>query len=88
MNLEEKKKIIALGKKLARECQHPIVLGEKDSSAQCEVCGKWLGWWCPDSPNHVCEYYGKHPSWYNPYGEEEFYNEDDCIYCHEPEERK
>ena len=46
-------------------------------SAQCEVCGVGLGWYCTESPKHYCEY--------DPTDENAG---DDCIHCGEPEERK
>ena len=45
---------------------------KKDDSAVCDTCGKDMGWWCPNSPNHYCDY---------SVGE-------CCNYCNEPEERK
>lgn len=44
----------------------------------CWICGKEFGWYCPDSPDHICDYGG--PDW-------ELHSEY-CIYCHQPEERK
>jgi hypothetical protein len=44
-------------------------------SGACWICGKEFGWYCPDSPNHICEY------------SQEYYQEG-CIYCDQPEERK
>lgn len=44
-------------------------------SATCAVCGADLGWWCPKSPTHYCEYDGA----IDIYG---------CKWCHEPDERK
>lgn len=41
-------------------------------SAECAICGADLGWWCPKSKTHLCEY--KVDEW--------------CIHCGEPEERK
>lgn len=92
LSYEEIKKAIELGKQLEKECKHEYVIETGYESAVCEICGKDLGWWCPESPNHVCEYYGVHRGWYhtNHTGirPPEWYNEDDCIYCHQPEERK
>jgi hypothetical protein len=42
-------------------------------SVGCEICDKDFGWWCPDSPNHCCQYSK---------------SEDSCDYCHQPLERK
>lgn len=46
--------------------------------AVCGTCGKELGWWCEDSPTHTCDYWQDDGS----------YDEDQCRYCGEPEERK
>lgn len=42
----------------------------------CAVCGEDLGWYCPVNPKGYCEY-----------GEGDHCN-DDCIHCHQPDERK
>jgi len=43
------------------------------TGAVCSVCGQSFGWWCPNSPDHLC-HYSK--------------SDDDCDYCHMPSERK
>lgn len=92
LSYEEIKKAIELGKQLEKECKHEYVIETDYESAVCEICGKDLGWWCPESPNHVCEYYGNHRggrlenNYWNFEGK--WYDEDDCIYCHQPYERK
>jgi len=43
------------------------------TSAICLVCGTDFGWWCPESPDHICHYSR---------------SEDECDYCHMPMERK
>jgi hypothetical protein len=48
------------------------------TSAICLHCRKSMGWWCPASPSQTCDY--EHP--------DGRYDDDDCIYCHGPEERK
>lgn len=60
-----------------KNCKHEIIKqGMVDCAiAVCKKCGKHFGWWCDKSEKHYCEYDEK-----NPY--------DDCIYCHEPEERQ
>jgi hypothetical protein len=68
--------------KLREACDHQAAhmvghidpLGER---AVCEKCEKHLGWWCPDSPKHFCEY-----------DEAEDPCRDNCDYCGNPEERK
>lgn len=94
-DLDDVRSIIKISKVLKEMCEHKYVLqvGDEDcSSAICSVCGKDLGWWCPDSPNNVCEYYGNHRGG-RLIGRQweftgEWTDEDDCIYCHQPEERK
>lgn len=43
--------------------------------AVCTICRKNFGWYCPTSPDKLCNY--------DPPG-----NSDDCNYCHQPDERK
>jgi hypothetical protein len=50
----------------------------RSDGAHCEGCGRDFGWYCPDSPKHICDYE------YEP-GR---FNSDDCIHCHMPDERK
>lgn len=45
------------------------------SFAMCPVCRKDFGWWCPKSPDNLCNY--------DPPG-----HLDSCQYCGDPEERK
>lgn len=92
--------IIELANQLKSECKHEIVtqygndpIYNDMGSVKCTICGKDLGWWCPDSPNHQCEYYGNHRGGRMINGNQWEFNgkwtdEDDCIYCHQPEERK
>jgi len=47
-------------------------------SARCIVCNKFGGWWCPTSPTKECEYTQEDGS----------FDDDNCRYCHKPEERK
>jgi hypothetical protein len=42
------------------------------SGAECAICEEDLGWWCPDSPHHLCVY-----------KDSEF-----CIHCGQPSERQ
>ena len=93
MTNEEIRKAIELGKKLEKECTHSElfhrIVGDDspdEGSVKCNICGKELGWWCPVSENRQCQYFGHHKEKQNmwlPY-----WDEDDCIYCHQPEERK
>lgn len=58
---------------LSHDGVHKHVVVEGDcGSAVCESCGEDLGWYCPKSENHVCEYRG----------------DECCMYCGEPEERQ
>ena len=78
-NQQRKEAIDVLRKELKNlldNCPHDIV--ESGSSAECDMCGEYFGLYCPDSPNHVCDYEQEDGS----------YDEDHCIYCGDPEERK
>lgn len=52
-------------------CQH-VVMQTSTESAVCVICRERLGWWCPKSSTHLCEY--KDDEW--------------CVHCHQPSERK
>ena len=78
----EKAKVIKLGKQLEKGCKHNIV-HEIDENTVCTICNKDLGYFCPTSPDFTCHYFGDHGD-----GLGITDNEDDCIYCHQPEERK
>ena len=89
---------------LAQACQHKIVVLPTPPPdehgygfAECEGCDCDFGWYCPDSPDHICHYHtdeGKvelidgtlvdPPPGHD--GEDE-YNEW-CLYCGHPDERK
>lgn len=76
---EVSKKIMELQRELSqlkKECECIIV--DSHESAVCSVCDKDYGWWCPDSTTHLCDYEQ----------EDGTYDEDNCRYCHSPEERK
>jgi hypothetical protein len=64
--------------KLKVECFCLTTIKKVHDSAKCDVCGKNHGWWCPKSPNHICDYE-------QPDGD---YDEDSCRHCGKPEERK
>lgn len=36
-----------------KRCKH-VIDGERDDHAHCIICGEGFGWWCPNSPDHVC----------------------------------
>ena len=56
---------------LVQNCPHEII--RSHDSAICRICDTDFGWWCPKSPDHLCEY-EKGSEW--------------CIWCGEPTERK
>jgi hypothetical protein len=64
---------------LRDKCDHQAaeMVGKKEPDGEravCEKCERELGWWCPDSPKHYCEYEN------NGY--------DCCDHCNDPWERK
>lgn len=63
------------------DCTHPNLEVSKDvDHAICRDCGfSTNGWYCETSPTLECEYYDF---------ETGHYDEDCCIYCGQPEERK
>lgn len=69
-------------KQLVNSCKHEDLNLTGYGSAICNICNKHFHWYCPTSPTLTCEY-----EFINEDGEED-YDEDDCIYCHEPYERK
>lgn len=71
--IDEAKKILD---KLLEECPHNLV--KQYSAARCNICTKYFGHWCPKSKDHMCNYIQQD-------GE---YDEDNCIHCGHPEERK
>lgn len=67
--------------KLQNQCKDHVAkalnAAEPDcSGAVCEVCMQHLGWFCPESPDHVCHYNDEDPS------------DEACTFCGQPEERK
>lgn len=79
-------------------CVTHIILKDGDS-AVCGICGSDHGWYCPDSPDHICYYDksierdGKHYIQLMNEQEVEIDHERDswsesCAFCGEPEERK
>jgi len=45
---------------MARICNHEVKdqekVEDKNSFAQCKICGDYLGWYCPDNTTHLCTY--------------------------------
>ena len=62
---------------LKKGCDHSQVI-QVGEGVDCATCGKDLGWWCPESPNHQCDYHQDDGS----------YDWDCCRHCGQPEERK
>lgn len=71
--------------------------------ATCEDCDTHFGWWCPVSPDHTCYYHteeiGKergvtlhngqnHIFQEYDLADVEYETEDNCLFCHDPDERK
>ena len=50
--------------------------------ARCGLCHDWISWYCPSSPNHLCNYEHTDEQGWN------WLDPDDCVYCHQPQERK
>ena len=81
--VEAIRKFEELAQKEGTDCfKHGHVINkekkEPEHFASCEVCTKIVGWWCQeDTPDGVCMY-----------DEENDPCHDNCLYCHEPEERK
>lgn len=63
--------------KLKETCTHQW-FKSKGGCAKCLGCGTFSGWWCEKSPDKQCAYDQEDGS----------YNEDSCVYCGLPMERK
>lgn len=64
---------------LKSTCQH-VNMVERYGVGKCEDCGYTTdNWFCKDSPTKQCDYHNTI---------DDTYDEDECIYCHEPDERK
>jgi len=75
------KEHVALRKKEPEYISETPLIGEiyrfeEWGVVHCEVCGEYLGWYCPDSPDLVCHY---------DYGAS---SHGGCIHCGNPDERK
>lgn len=60
------------------ECSHEDISVTDYGTADCNICGKSFNWYCPNSPTLECDYEQ----------DDGGYNDEYCIYCGEPEERK
>ncbi len=103
---ERKKKLKELREEVSRlkkECPHEVAAIKKPNkfgcygAAICMGCGEDFGWYCPDSPDHVCHYYSRkgmvdlldNSQVHVPESHDSKYETDDsCIFCGHPEERK
>ena len=67
--------------KESTNCNHEnLIVSKWCAHAHCDDCGFVTeGWYCKDSPTLECRYYDE---------ETGYYDEDCCIYCGQPEERK
>lgn len=83
---------------LIKNCLHKIVHQEPDEFgygfAECEGCDTQFGWYCPDSPDHVCHYFTENSNVELMTGEliisppHKYETYDCCLYCGHPGERK
>lgn len=97
--VKEKEKQLGL---LISECACPTeFIEQRGMSAFCSICGRSYGWYCPDSPDHVC-----HPEYeldeengkftlklhngktYQMTARWQQTYGNDCVFCNQPEERK
>jgi hypothetical protein len=62
---------------LILDCEHQAV-PSGFMGGKCGICQTDTDWYCPDAPDHICDYEQDD-------GE---YDEDSCRYCGQPEERK
>jgi hypothetical protein len=74
------------GKRYYDEVLGPINKSEPErvwsfGGAYCLICNEDFGWYCPTSPTKHCDYTQPEDSYHE-------YDEDDCRYCHLPDERK
>ena len=68
---------------LRSKCKDHVYIKTSGNGARCDICGQDGGWYCPDSPNHACDY-----ERYDPEMGGHYSDYDECIHCGEPEERK
>lgn len=95
-------KISILQKILYSLCSHNHPKINKDDTPHCSFCNAPLdGWFCSKSPDNICHYFsikengqcfvelsnGKHFTLPQNH-QKEYENDDECLFCGEPEERK
>ncbi len=88
--------------RLVSECNHIANLTSPDEDTECIICNTYLGWKCPNSPDHVCHYdmvkmdnhegvflidHTFHPLTDLQISEYNDYDEI-CVFCNNPNERK
>lgn len=98
-----KSRLASTAKKIAdiqSGCRHIVV--DRNGTAYCEDCETHFGWWCPDSPDHLCQYFsfdkdgaravklkdGTEHIFQEYEGDWKYENDDDCLFCGSPDERK
>lgn len=80
------------------KCEHNIV-GKIDSYAKCDICQENFGWFCPQSPDHVCHYYTDNETGLivlrngdtvkpAPDHDSRYETHDECLFCGSPDERR
>lgn len=75
---EEERRHASVVSALKAGMKHKHEYKKDGSSAVCRICGSVaFNWYCPSSKDHVCHY------------RDSFESDDEiCIYCGQPEERK
>ena len=96
-------KLMDLDHLLWNLCPHDAPKIQSGDSSKCSECKALLGgWWCPDSPDNSCYYSSEKDKSSNSVvkledGREipldkdhdpEYETSDDCLFCHQPDERK
>jgi len=60
---ERRERLVELNKfieeyyEIINTCPHKVI--KQQESAWCLICGRQIGWWCPDSPNNICYYHSE-----------------------------
>jgi hypothetical protein len=64
-------------------------------SACCDLCGDNFGWRCKVSPDGICHYHNEEGKFYSLRGDEivppegwKDVDQEDCVFCRQPSERK
>lgn len=40
-------------------CKCNIIKKKEYGGAECSICGRDIGWYCPDSPDKICHYFSE-----------------------------